>query len=60
MLALLVKPTLWESRRAKAVLEVLQTSGAAVLQGSNSVELSIELAALQVIYPDLESISKYD
>ena len=57
MLALLVKPTLWESRRAKAVLEVLQTSGAAVLQGSNSVELSIELAALQVIYPDLTLVA---
>jgi diacylglycerol kinase (ATP) len=57
MLALLVKPTLWESRRAKAVLGSLQTSGAAVLQGSNSVELSIELAALQVIYPDLTLVA---
>ena len=57
MLALLVKPTLWKSRKTNSVLEGLQTSGAIVLQGSNSVELSIELAALQKIYPDLTLVA---
>ena len=57
MLALLVKPTLWKSRKTNSVLEGLQTSGAVVLQGSNSVELSIELAALQMIYPDLTLVA---
>jgi diacylglycerol kinase (ATP) len=57
MLALLVKPTLWKSRKTNSVLEGLQTSGAIVLQGSNSVELSIELAALQTIYPDLTLVA---
>jgi diacylglycerol kinase (ATP) len=57
MLALLVKPTLWESRRAKAVLEVLQTSGAAVLQGSNRAELSVELAALHSNHPELTLVA---
>jgi hypothetical protein len=57
MLALLVKPTLWKSRKTNSVLEGLHTSGAIVLQGSNSVELSIELAALQMIYPDLTLVA---
>ena len=57
MLALLVKPTLWKSRKTNSVLEGLQTSGAVVLQGSNPVELSIELAALQVLHPDLTLVA---
>ena len=56
-LALLVKPTVWESRRAKAVLEVLQTSGAVVLQGSNRAELSVELAALHSNYPEMTLVA---
>lgn len=57
MFALLVKPTVWKSRKAKTVLEGLQTSGAIVLQGSNSVELSIELAELQRDYSDLTLVA---
>jgi diacylglycerol kinase (ATP) len=57
MLALLVKPTLWKSRKTNSALEGLQTYGAVVLEGSNPVELSTELAALQVLHPDLTLVA---
>ena len=57
MLALLVKPTAWKSPKTKTVLEGLQASGAVVLQGSNTAELSIELAALQSTYPDFTLVA---
>ena len=57
MLALIVKPTVWKSRKAKAVLEGLQGSGAIVLKGSNCTELRIELTELQRHYSDLTLVA---
>lgn len=57
MLALLVKPTVWKSHKAKTVLEGLQGSGAIALEGSNSAELRIELAELQRDYSDLTLVA---
>ena len=57
MLALIVKPTAWKSRKAKTVLEGLQASGAIALKGSNSAELRIELAELQRDYSDLTLVA---
>lgn len=57
MLALIVKPTAWKSRKAKTALEGLQGSGAIALKGSNSAELRIELAELQRDYSDLTLVA---
>ena len=57
MFALIVKPTVWKSRKAKTVLGGLQGSGAIVLKGSNSAELRIELAELQRDYSDLTLVA---
>ena len=53
MLALLVKPTVWKSRRGSQILSALVHDGAIVLQGDNAQALRLELAELHRIHSDL-------
>ena len=53
MLALLVKPTVWKSRKGKRIVSDLISHGALVLQGTNALDLRTELQQLHHEHLDL-------
>ena len=53
MLALLVKPTVWKSRKGKRTISELVNAGAIVLQGNDAQTLRLEIAGLHKEHEEL-------